>query len=213
VWDLLQVRSAQVRVLTRRGEHAEAAPLADWAVEKARGSAEPQIIALAFPAAAVLRLGLGETASALALLAELERTPNVRSEPNYASNLPGAARTALAAGDPDLAARLAEGVEPIYPLHELVLATVRALLREHHRSHGEAAELFADAAERWRGFEMPWERAQALLGQGRCLIALRRASEATRLLSDALEIFVSFGAKPALAETEALLEQTTALTS
>ena len=60
---------------------------------------------------------------------------------------------------------------------------------------------------------MPWERAQALLGQSRSLIALRRAHEATGLLRDAREIFVSFGAKPALAETDALLEQATALTS
>jgi hypothetical protein len=53
-WHLLQVRSTQVRVLTRRGELAEAASLADWAVEKAREVAEPQILALAFPAAAAL---------------------------------------------------------------------------------------------------------------------------------------------------------------
>ncbi|HCO02253.1 MAG TPA: hypothetical protein DIT48_02580 [Actinobacteria bacterium] len=213
VWDLLYMRSAQVRVLTRRGDLAEAAPLAGWAVEKALELAEPQILAWAFPPAAALRLAVGETAGALALLAELERTPNARTEPNYPSNLADTVRTALAAGDPDLATRLAEGVEPVYPLHEHALATARGLIREHHGSHAEAAELFADAAERWERFEMPWERAQALLGQSRSLIALRRAHEATGPLRDAREIFVSFGAKPALAETDALLEQATALTS
>ncbi len=212
VFDLLRMRPAQVRVLTRRGEHAEAAPLADWALEKARELAEPQLLALAFPAAAALRLGLGGTAGALAILAELERTPNVRSELNYASNVPDAVRTALAAGDPDLAARLAEG-EPMYPLHQHALATVRAFLREHHGSHAEAAELFADAAERWERFEMPWERAQALLGQGRCLLATGRPAEASEPLLGAREIFAGLSAKPALAETDALLEQATALTS
>ncbi|HCP62251.1 MAG TPA: hypothetical protein DIU14_07270, partial [Actinobacteria bacterium] len=154
VWDLLYMRSAQVRVLTRRGDLAEAAPLAGWAVEKALELAEPQILAWAFPPAAALRLAVGETAGALALLAELERTPNARTEPNYPSNLADTVRTALAAGDPDLATRLAEGVEPVYPLHEHALATARGLIREHHGSHAEAAELFADAAERWERFEM-----------------------------------------------------------
>jgi tetratricopeptide (TPR) repeat protein len=213
VVDLLTVRSVQIRVHTRREEHAEAAPLADWAVDKAREFAEPQFLARVFPAAAALRLAVGETADALALLAELERIPNVRTESNYASNLPDAVRTALAAGDPDLAARLAEGVEPIYPLYEHALATARALLLEHHGSHAEAAELFADAAERWEQFEMPWERAQAMLGQGRCLLALGRPTEASEPLRQTREIFAGLGAKPDLAEADRLLEQATALSS
>jgi tetratricopeptide (TPR) repeat protein len=213
VVDLLFVRTAQVIVLMRHGEHAKAAPLADWVVEKALELAEPQLFAMALPHAAALRLGLGETAGALALLVELERIPNVRTESNYASNLPDAVRTALAAGDPDLATRLAEGVEPIYPLHQHALATARALLLEHHGSHAEAAELFADAAQRWERFEMPWERAQALLGQARCLLALGRTTEASEPLRQAREIFARLGAKPALAETDALLERATALSS
>jgi class 3 adenylate cyclase/tetratricopeptide (TPR) repeat protein len=213
VYALLPVRSAQVRVLTRRGELAEAAPLADWAVEKALELEEPQILALALPAAAALRLGLGETTAALALLAELERIPNVRSESNYASNLPDAVRTALAAGDPDLATRLTEGVEPIYPLHEHALATVGALIREDHGSYAEAAELFADAAERWERFEMPWERAQALLGHGRYLLATGRPAEASEPLREARKVFTELGAKPAVADTDTLLERATALSS
>jgi tetratricopeptide (TPR) repeat protein len=213
VFDLLHVRSAQVSVHLWRGEDAEAIPLAHWAAEKARELAEPQILALAFPAAAALRLGVGETTDALALLAELERTANVRNHTNYASNLPEAVRTALAAGDPDLAARLAESVGPIYPLYEHALATVRALLAEHRGDHVQAAEAFADAAARWERFEMPWERGQALLGQGRCLIALGRYGEAEAPLHQAREIFAWLGAKPALAETDVLLEQVVARTS
>jgi hypothetical protein len=202
-----------MRVLIWRGEHAEAAPLADWAVGKARESAQAQSLAQVFPHAAARRLRLGETADALALLAELERTPNVRSDPYYAPNLPDTVRTALAAGDSDLATRLAEGVEPIYPLHEHALATVRALLREHQGSHAEGAELFADAAGRWERFEMPWERALALLGQGRCLLATGRPAEASGPLRRAREVFTELGAKPAVADTDALLERATALTS
>jgi tetratricopeptide (TPR) repeat protein len=213
VSDLLSVRSAQVRVLTWRGEHAEAAPLADWAVGKARESAQAQFLAQAFPAAAALHLAVGEAADALALLDELERSPNVRGETNYAANLPDAVRTTLAAGDPDLAASLAEGLKPLSPLHEHALATARTLLAEHHGSHFQAAEAFADAAERWERFEMPWERAQALIGQGRCLLALGRAAEATEALRDAREIFISLAATPAIAETDRLLERVIALSS
>jgi class 3 adenylate cyclase/tetratricopeptide (TPR) repeat protein len=210
---LLYVRSAQVHLLTRRGEHAEAVPLAEWAVERARKVAQVQFLAVALPSAAALRLGLGDASGALTLLSELEGTPNVRDVPEYAANLPEADRTALAAGGADLAARLTEGVEPLYPLHEHALTTARALLAEHRGEHPDAAELFAEAAVRWERFEMPWERAQALLGQGRCLLALGRISEATERLRETRGIFARLRAGPGVALTDALLEQATALTS
>jgi hypothetical protein len=119
----------------------------------------------------------------------------------------------LAAGDPDLATRLTGDLEPIYPPHDHALATVRALLLERHGSHAETAELYADAALRWERFEVPWERAQALLGQGRCLLAAGRPAEASDPLRGAREVFTELGAKPALAETDALLERATALSS
>jgi len=182
-------------------------------VEHAREGAEPQFLAHAFPPAAALRGHAGRAVDALALLAELERTPHIREEANYAAELPGAVRTALAAGDPDLAARLAEGLEPVYPLHEHALTSARALLAEHRGAHAEAAELFADAAERWEGFEVPWERAQALLGQGRSLLALGRSSESIGALREARDVFATLGAVPAVAETDALLAEASALTS
>jgi hypothetical protein len=53
---------------------------------------------------------------------------------------------------------------------------------------------------------MPYEEAHALLGEGRCLMALDRAPEAEPVLRQAREIFERLGAKPALAETEELLD-------
>jgi tetratricopeptide (TPR) repeat protein len=213
VWDMVFVRSEQVRVLTRRGEHAEAARLAELAVQQARETGDLQSIAQVLPAAATVRLGIGDPSGTVALLSELETTPNIRDELSYVRALPDGVRAALAAGASDLAARLTEGVEHRYPLHEHALATARALLLEHHGSHAEAAELFANAADRWKGFEMPWERAQTLLGQARCLLALGRPSEASQPLRQAREIFAGLGAKPALVEADALLERATALTS
>ena len=78
--------------------------------------------------------------------------------------------------------------------------------------HAEAAALYAEAAERWREFGNVPERAYALLGQGRCLAALGQP-EAQEPLREARELFASMGYRPALAETDALLEQTTAAAS
>ena len=64
--------------------------------------------------------------------------------------------------------------------------------------------LYAEAAERWREFGNVPERAYALLGQGRCLAALRKP-EAQKPLREARELFAAMGYKPALAETIALL--------
>ena len=55
---------------------------------------------------------------------------------------------------------------------------------------------------------IPYEEAQALLGQGRCLVALERAPEAAAPLAAAREIFARLGAVPALAETEEWLGRT-----
>ena len=59
---------------------------------------------------------------------------------------------------------------------------------------------------RWGEFGRPNEEGQALLGQGRCLVALGRGPEAVASLREAHEIFARLSAKPALAETEQLLD-------
>jgi hypothetical protein len=55
---------------------------------------------------------------------------------------------------------------------------------------------------RWHDFAAVHEEAQALLGQGRCLVALGRASEAAAPLSAARDIFTRLGAGPALVEAD-----------
>ena len=67
----------------------------------------------------------------------------------------------------------------------------------------------AEAAARWREFGNVPERAYALLGQGRCLAALRNL-EAEAPLREARELFATMGYKPALAETEALIGESEA---
>ena len=58
------------------------------------------------------------------------------------------------------------------PLHRRVVATVSGLLAEARGEHEAASAGFAAAATGWHEFGMVYEEGQALLGQGRCLVAL-----------------------------------------
>ena len=209
---LVWVRSPELAIHLARGESDRASRIADWLVEATRAQATPDLVAEALPAAAAARLAAGTPDQARALLAEVEQTPGARATPYYSRQLAAMLRTALAAGDLELARRLTDGLEPRDPLREHALCACRAQLAEAAGEQAEAAERYAEAAERWLQFGNAPERAYALLGQGRCLIALRRPA-AEVPLAQARELFASMGYKPALAETEALLQQTTAAAS
>jgi hypothetical protein len=99
----------------------------------------------------------------------------------------------------------------VYQLDRHAAVTARALLAEQHGGHADAAALFTDAAGRWERFEVPWEQAHALLGQGRCLLTLSRPAEAREPLRAARDIFASLGANPVLADANRLLAEATAL--
>src|SRR5262249_60384299 len=92
---------------------------------------------------------------------------------------------------------------------EAALCAARAQLAEPAGNHREAAVLYAEAAARWQQFGNICEHAYALLGQGRCLLALGDPS-AEQPLRQAGELFTSMGYKPALAETKKLLARAAA---
>jgi hypothetical protein len=180
----------------------------DWLIEAARALGTAEMLALALaPAAAFAAEAADRTA---ALLGELEQTAGASKTPYYVSQLAAMLRTALAAGDPALAKRLANGVEPRYPLDEHALCAARALLAEHAGDHADAATLlYAEAAARWQECGNVPERAHALLGEGRCLLTFGGPG-AEPPLREARDLFAAMGYEPALAETDALLQQTTA---
>ncbi|HEY3069550.1 MAG TPA: adenylate/guanylate cyclase domain-containing protein [Gaiellaceae bacterium] len=201
---LIEVRAVELAICLVRGEqrvHEDA----DWLVETARkiGTRDINVIGLSSASAA---FAAEAPERARALLAELEHSTGAPETPYYARELPRMLRTALAVGDFALAKRLAESLEPRYPLDKHALCAARAQLAEHAGDHAEAASLYANAAERWQEFGNVAERAYALLGQSRCLHALGRPG-AEEPLREARELFASMGYKPALAEAEALLEQ------
>ena len=118
--------------------------------------------------------------------------------------MPALVRNALTLEQPELAARLADGFEPVTPLFEHARSAARGALAEAAGDHAEAVDLYAEAADRWDRFGNVPERAYALLGQGRCLNVLG-SPEADEPLRTAAQLFASMGYQPALAETEALI--------
>ncbi len=205
--DLCEVRAAELASRVARGEQGARGD-AEWLIDTARaiGAADITPFALASAASA---LAPEAPERARSVLAELDDAAGIRETPYYARQLPGMLRTALAAGDSELAGRLAHGLEPRYPLEEHALCAARAQLAEHAGDHTEAATFYAEAAARWQNFGNVPERAYALLGRGRCLIDLGQP-EAEKPLREARDLFTSMGYKPALAETDALLEQVAA---
>jgi tetratricopeptide (TPR) repeat protein len=201
-------RALQLRLHAERGT-PEQAPAAEKLVSAARDTGLPGLIASTFSAAAQLLLARRQREQAQALLHEVGRLDAAEVDLGYASVLQPLLRVALALDDRLLAERLATGVEPVTPLHEHAVASARAQLAEAAGEHAEAAELYAEAAERWRAFGNVPERAYALLGQGRCQLALGE-SGADEPLRAARALFASMGYMPALAETEALLGESEA---
>jgi hypothetical protein len=169
-------------------------------------------MALAFTAAVQLELARGHNEGAATLFAELDRTTGVRADPYYGAVLPELVRCALTLGDPALAARLTAGVEPRTPLQQHALAACGAALLEAAGDHATAATAYADAAMRWRHFGAVPEVASALLGQGRCLVALG-SSRGDGPLGEARELFALMGYAPAVSEVDALLKREGSQTS
>jgi tetratricopeptide (TPR) repeat protein len=141
---------------------------------------------------------------ALKLVAEVDQVEGTHVDPVYAAQLPGLVRTALGLGERELAGRLVDGVEPIFPLTDHALTACRAQLAEANGNQLEAARLYTDAANRWHKFGNVPEHAYALLGQGRCLRALGQPVAETPL-AEARDLFRKLGYEPASTETRRLL--------
>jgi hypothetical protein len=206
----LDPRALQLRLLAETGS-PQHAPDPEPLLVAAREIGLPDLIATAFAAAAQLLLAQGHPEQAEALRIELDETSAVRAAQAQLV-LPGLLRTTLALGDTGFAQRVVEGVEPRTPVAEHALAPARAQLAEADHRHGDAAQLYREAGERWEQFGNLPERAYALLGEGRCLVALGGPG-AEVPLAEARHLFTSMGYNPALAETEKLLAKAVAKTA
>jgi class 3 adenylate cyclase/tetratricopeptide (TPR) repeat protein len=199
----LSLRALQLRLLAETGAH-RLAPDPEPLLAAGRESGLPDTIADAVAASAQLHLALGRPEEGRALLRELGRNPAARPALLYASVRPQLMRTALSLDEIELARRLVDGIEPRTPPELHALVSCRAQLAEAGGEQMEGAALYADAAGRWREFGDVPEYAYALLGRGRCLVALGDAA-AEAPLAEARDLFARMGYKPALAEAESLL--------
>jgi class 3 adenylate cyclase/tetratricopeptide (TPR) repeat protein len=203
-FDLFVVRIMRIVILMARGEADEAGALVEWLERIGHASQIEAFQAEALLAVALVQLESGDCRRARE---QLRHLPDCNIN-NYVDLLPVVIRTALSAGDVELAEMLAERAPASTPLYENGGCSCSALLAETRGEREAAAAGFADAAARWHDFGVPYEEAHALLGQGRCLVALGRADEASEPLEGAREIFVRLGAKPALEETDEWLART-----
>jgi hypothetical protein len=87
--------------------------------------------------------------------------------------------------------------ESLPRLQHMVL-TSRAVLEEARSEDEAAAKHYLEAAEASRGYGYLLEEAEALLGAGRCLLALDRNDEAAPVLEQAEGIFSALGTQPLL---------------
>ena len=213
VFDLSAVRAVQARILGLRGQGAQVIDWLDWLEASTRELGTPEDIVLGLASATMGRASVGQNEAATELLAELESYPNSRDNQSYPTLLPAMVRTALVIDQPELAERLVGGLEPRTPYAEHALVAANVALTEAGGDLPAAADAYADAADRWESLGVVPEQAFALLGQGRCLVGLSRQTEGVPVLRRARELFERLGAVPALAETDALLQQTIALSS
>jgi hypothetical protein len=209
--DFTEPRSLQIRLLIEQGRHDQA-PDPEPLLQAARDGGHPPYMAVAVAAAAALHNAQNQPDQARLLLHELAQNTTNRNDPIYATVLPGLVRTALNLHDPTLAHTLTDGVPPLTPLQQHALTSSHAQQAEATGNHSQAATLYTDAAQHWHQYGNLPETAYALQSQGRCLHALNDPA-AEQPLSEARELFASMGYKPALAETEALLEQAQAAAS
>ncbi len=210
---LSEVRSIQARVHTLRGQPALAADYLDWLVTTSREAGAAETLVFGLGAAAITQTALGNTANAAALVTELASAPGTRDNPYYAALLPSLVRTAITLGHPTIAQQLTTDYRPHTPYARHALVTATAVLAEAEGDMQASADGYSDAAARWEQFGVIPEHAHALQDHGRCLINLGRLNEAVPILQHARELFDGLGAAPALAETDALLRDATALSS
>ncbi len=200
----------RAHVLAQRGDHREAAGLAQEFLPRAREIGEPQVIVPALTVAASLEETAGRTDRAAALLEEMIDATRDRSQLRAWASC-GSFRAS--GGRADLIERLLEGVDGPGARNRHTVAGGWAILAEARGDLDGACGLYELAADGWASYGNVPERGQALLGAGRTLVGLGREAEAIDPLTRARDVFAGLAAAPLVAEADGLLQRATARTS
>ena len=158
------------------------------------------------PYVAAAWLALGQPAAALRVLQRFEALCE-RQARLTGPGAPFTLRTAVLAGDEDMAKRMAKRMPAERDFERCSLASYSSLKAERAGDLDGAAELYWTAAGLWRKLGVPYEEALALLGQGRCLASMDRRPDAVPTLTAARETFSRLDARPVLAEAEKLIAE------
>ena len=204
---LMDPRLVQVHIAILCGRVQQVLHFVPWLETFPFGTLQGEAIVQCVTAAVGARAASGANDRARELLATLARLEGERADAIWARDLARLVRSALAVGDRVVGHRLVEGFNPVSPYGTHALVTATAALCEADGDVERAAEQYADAAHRWERFGVVPEQAHALLGHGRCLVALSRPVEATPVLERAREVFARLQAAPALKETTDLLHR------
>ena len=198
-------------VSTWRGDLVRASELS-LAVQRAATEFDAPWPVVELAVVAKLALVTGDVDRASVVLHELEAYPHMREDFDNMAFFPEITRAALGAVGVEFAQRLVTGIpESPMPLRRVSLEMVDAELAEARGDLDRAEELYTMAEEGWRTFSVP-ERAQSLLGRGRCLLAMDDPGSA-EVLREAREVFSSLEAELYLPEVDSLLERAVARTS
>jgi tetratricopeptide (TPR) repeat protein len=189
----------------RRGELPQAARLRDRYLDRARVATDPQVLGTWLAVDALVAGALRDAEAAAAAIRELIDVTRGRADWHRARSLPELVRLAARFERRELGRELVEPLRSTRgrPAHAIVAA--RAELAEAEGRLDEALALHEEAAARWEAYGRVDGRADALHGAGRCLLALGRVEEARDRLRTARAIFSGLGARPSVAEVDALL--------
>jgi tetratricopeptide (TPR) repeat protein len=202
----------KARVLVHRGRVEEAGALLDEFLPRVRDVGDPQALVPSLYVGCLVERARGDRAAVLRLVREIGDITAQR--PLFRMiQLAGLLRIQIWLGDLDEAEGFARGLSPRMARERNGLLSARAILDEARGRLERALSSYRKAADAWSEFGDEVEHAHALLGAGRCLLALAREGEAIERLREARERFASFGAVPLIAEVDDLLARATAKTS
>jgi class 3 adenylate cyclase/tetratricopeptide (TPR) repeat protein len=203
-------------VLLWRGALIAARTMIENALPAAREIADLQVLVPTLAVAALVEQASGNQATTLDLAGEYDAA--VRARPGQAGwywgwwFLADFVRVCVAAAELDRAAALVSDTQPAVLRHRLSVLAARAVLAEARGEPGEAATQYAKAADGWEAYGHVLEHGHALLGLGRCRLALGEP-DTEQPLAEARRLFARLKATPLLAETDRWLGQAIAQTS
>ena len=201
----------KARVLLWRGELDAARVLVRELLPRARSIDELQLLVPALALAAAVELAAGQHRAARVLVEEVQRLAGDRGGGRWylGQHVADLVRVCVGLGQPATAAALAAQAHDGVARNRHGLLTARAVLAEADGALDQAAPAYDAAAAGWAGYGHQLERARALLGAGRCLLALGRPGARLRL-QDARGALAALHAEPLLAEADAALGGTPA---